>query len=308
MINHAKRILLIADIEGSSGCWNYRGSSFMTDEWARACLEMTHDVNTVAEALFESGVEKLRIKDFHRTGFNLLPELIDPRSELVHGYKTGPVPGIGDPGKCDSVIFLGMHAASGTDGFLAHTLTSRISQLEVNGRPLAEVELFSASAANYGLRPLFFSGCPVACEQAGAIIRNISLYPIDKCSGLEHFDVRSWRDGLKESVINALENKSTIPYQPAGPFTVLVRMRDGEAAARKIAKRWDFELQGPQIVIKAQDFDELYMNLIRACYLTPVVEKTLPLCLIAYNLWGRFGLAWVRRRLRVLMNSEQFEF
>ena len=228
MTNHAKRILLIADIEGSSGCWNYRGSSFMTDDWARACLEMTRDVNTVAEALFESGVDKLRIIDFHRTGFNLLPELIDSRSELVHGYKSGPVPGIGDPDKCDSVIFLGMHAASGTDGFLAHTLTSRISQLEVNGRPLAEVELFSASVAKYGLRPLFFSGCPVACEQAVAIIKNISLYPIDKSTGRQYFNVRSWRDGLKKSVINALENKSTIPYQPAGPFKALVRMRGGE--------------------------------------------------------------------------------
>ena len=236
MTNHAKRILLIADIEGSSGCWNYQGSSFMTDDWARACLEMTRDVNTVAEALFESGVDKLRIIDFHRTGFNLLPELIDSRSELVHGYKSGPVPGIGDPDKCDSVIFLGMHAASGTDGFLAHTLTSRISQLEVNGRPLAEVELFSASVAKYGLRPLFFSGCPVACEQAGAIIKNISLYPIDKSTGRQYFNVRSWRDGLKKSVINALENKSTIPYQPAGPFKALVRMRGGRICCTKNCK------------------------------------------------------------------------
>ena len=308
MANHAKRILLIADIEGSSGCWNYQGSSFMTDDWARACLEMTRDVNTVAEALFESGVEKLKIKDFHRTGYNLLPELIDPRSELVHGYKSGPVPGIGDPGNCDSVIFLGMHAASGTDGFLAHTLTSRISQLEVNGRPLAEIELFSASVANYGLRPLFFSGCPLACEQAGAVIKNISLYPIDKGMGRQHFDVRSWRAGLKKSVIRALDNKSTIPYQPVGPFTVLVKMRDGEAAARKIAKRWNLELQGAQILIKTQDIHELYVQLIRACYLTPMVEKTLPLGLFAYNLRGRIGIAWVRRRLRVLKNSEQFEY
>ena len=38
-----------------------------------------------------------------------------------------------------------MHAASGTDGFLSHTLTSRIAQLEVNRRPLAEVELFAVS-------------------------------------------------------------------------------------------------------------------------------------------------------------------
>jgi hypothetical protein len=43
---------------------------------------------------------------------------------------------------------------------------------------------------------------------------------------------------------------------------------------------------------------ELFMHLIRICYLTPLVEKTLPFCLMAYNLWGRFSLAWIRRQIR----------
>ena len=43
---------------------------------------------------------------------------------------------------------------------------------------------------------------------------------------------------------------------------------------------------------------ELFMQLIRICYLTPLVEKMLPLGLAAYNLWGRFGLAWTRRQIR----------
>jgi hypothetical protein len=67
-----KRILIIADIEGSSGCWNYRASSFMTPEWARACVEMSRDVSVVVKALLDAGVEHISIKDFHRTGYNLL--------------------------------------------------------------------------------------------------------------------------------------------------------------------------------------------------------------------------------------------
>jgi len=43
--------LIIADIEGSSGCWSYRASSFMTKDWARACLEMTRDVQAVVQPL-----------------------------------------------------------------------------------------------------------------------------------------------------------------------------------------------------------------------------------------------------------------
>ena len=40
------------------------------------------------------------------------------------------------------------------------------------------------------------------------------------------------------------------------------------------------------------------MHLIRICYLTPLVGKMLLPCLAVYNLWGRFGLAWIRRQIR----------
>jgi D-amino peptidase len=180
MSKRFNRILIIADIEGSSGCWNYRASSFMTPEWSRACAAMTRDVNSVVAALFESGVEHIRVKDFHRTGYNLLPELTDPRAEIIHGYHSGPVPGVGKPKDAQAVMFLGMHAASGTEGFLAHTLTSRIARLEVNGEPLAEVELFASALAPFGVRPIFFTGCPLVCEQARAAIPNIFTYSIYK--------------------------------------------------------------------------------------------------------------------------------
>lgn len=295
-----KNVLIVADIEGSSGCWDYRASSFLTPEWARACIAMTRDVDVVAKALLDSGAEHIRIKDFHRTGYNLLPEIINANSEIAHGYRRGPVAGLGDPGRAQAAIFMGMHAASGTDGFLAHTLTSRIEQLEVNGRPMAEIELFASSLAPFGIRPIFFSGCPTACGQARAVIRNIAVYPIDKAVGIERFDTELWRSGLAKAVVESLENDLTVPYQPEGPFRALVKMRDGESAARKIAYRWKFECKGCQILINAPNIQELYMDLIRLCYLTPLLEKTLPISIFMHNLWGRIGLAWVRRQIRRL--------
>ncbi len=298
-----RNVLIIADIEGSSGCWDYRASSFMTPEWARACVAMTLDVRAVVDALFTDGVEHITIKDFHRTGYNLLPEMINANSEIIHGYRRGPVPGLGDPGQAQAVIFMGMHAASGTDGFLAHTLTSRIARLEVNGKPMAEIELFASALAPFGIRPIFFSGCPVACEQAEAVIDNISRYPIDKRTGVENFDTGVWRSGLARSVVESLENDLSVPYQPDGPMQARVTMRDGEATARKIAKRWKLDFQNDRILINAAHVRELYNALIRICYLTPLLEKMLPGCLFAYNLWGRIGLSWVRRHIKKPNNS-----
>jgi D-aminopeptidase len=289
-------VLIIADIEGSSGCWNYRASSFMTDEWSRACVEMSRDVNAVVSALLDAGVKQVKVKDFHRTAHNLLPELIDPRSRVVAGYKRGPVPGIGDPGNAESAMFLGMHAASGTEGFLPHTLTSRFKGLTVNGRPLAEVQLFAASLAPFGVKPIFFSGCPVACAQAEEAIKGIQTYLIDKSPGQEAFNAELWRSGLARSAVASVLNSAAEPYEVEGPLKAVVTVRDGKKVARKLALRWGFVCEGPQILLEASDMHQLYGDLVKLCYLTPFTEKMLPAVLFLNNLKGRIGLSWVRRR------------
>jgi D-aminopeptidase len=301
MVTRFENVLIIADIEGSSGCWDYRASKFLTDEWSRACVEMTMDVNAVVRGLFDAGVKQVTVKDFHRTGYNLLPDMIDPMARVVLGYRQDPVPGLGNPGDAEAVMFLGMHAASGTEGFMAHTLTSRIIWLELNRKPLAEVELFSASLAPYGIRPIFFSGCPTACGQAQAAISRISTYPIDKSDGPALFDAHLWRAGLVHAALESLNNLDTEPYVVSGPFRAEVTMVDGERSARKLAKRWGFDQEGGRIFIEAADIHELYRDLIRLCYLTPLTEKTLPWGLSLYNFTGRLGLDWVRWRQRSVL-------
>ena len=293
-----KHVLIIADIEGSSGCFSYESSSFMTSSWPHACLEMTRDVDTAVKAVLAAGIPQVTVKDFHRTGYNLLPERIDSRAKVVSGYRWKPVPGIGSPGSAEGVLFLGMHAASGSTGFLAHTLTSRIQALLLNGQPLPEVSLFAASLAPYNIRPIFFSGCPVACRQATSTIPGIHTYPIDKTPGPNRFDAVQWRKELGSSITAALAGSYPDPYSPVGPFKVVASMRAGEAAARKLAQQWRLQHQGADLHLRAETLDQIYLQLIRLCYLTPWSAKILPVSLALNNLKGRWGLAWVRRKLK----------
>jgi D-amino peptidase len=304
MITGLDSVLIIADIEGSSGCWSYRASAFKTNEWVEACVEMTRDVAAVVHALFENGVHRVIVKDFHRTGFNLLPEMIDSRARVVQGYKVGPVPGIGDPGSVGAVLFLGMHAASGSNGFMAHTLTSRIRHLEVNGELLPEVSLFAGSVAPYGVRPIFFSGCPVACDQARATIPGIHTYSIDKSVGRQEFAAGPWRQELARAAVSALRNAQTFPFDPPGPFHTKVTLREGAPAAQKMAARWGFHRQGADIILRNTRLGDLYLDLIRICYLTPMAERVLPLAVAASNLRGRAGLAWLRHQINKRVKYE----
>ena len=118
--------------------------------------------------------------------------------------------------------------------------------------------------------------------------------------GAGQFNAETWRAGLAKSAVDALQNDQTVPYKPEGPLRAVIQMRDANSVAPKIANRWNLRIAGNQIIFNAPDIKALYMELIRICYLTPLVEKTLPFCLAAYNLWGRVGLAWVRRHIRTL--------
>jgi D-aminopeptidase len=160
---------------------------------------------------------------------------------------------------------------------------------------MAEVALFASSLAPYGIRPIFFSGCPVACAQAKEIIPQIHTCSLDKTTGPDKFDAKRWREMLVQSVIAALNNDSTEPYFPRGPFEAVITMRDGERIAQKLSMRWGHAQEGANIFIKADDIHILYMELIRLCYLTPLIVKVLPFALFVSNLRGRLGLAWLRR-------------
>jgi D-amino peptidase len=262
---------------------------------------MSRDVDAVVRALFDAGARQVTVKDFHRTAYNLLPECIDGRAELVSGCRRGPVPGIGSPAGAQALMMIGMHAASGTGGFLAHTFTSRIADLRVDGAAVPEAVFFSASVASFGVRPVFFSGCPHACRQAEKAIAGIETYPIEKGGGPgRRFDGPAWRRGLAAAAGGALRNRSTAPLRLPGPFTAEVRMRDGVGPARRLGRRWHLKARGDRITVRAPDFQRLYMAMIRLCYLTPAVERVLPLGLCLFNLGGRLGRAWARHRLKAM--------
>ena len=291
-------ILILADIEGSSGCWSRRAAAFKTREWAAACLALTQDVDAVVRALFKNGVRRVTVKDFHRNGYNLLADRIDSRAEIVQGYRRGPIIGIGDPGDARAAMLIGMHAASGTDGFLAHTLTSRTTGIRVNGRLLSEAVLFSGALAPYGVRPVFASGGPIACAQAGRSIAGIRTFAMaDKSTDKEGFDAAGWRKSLAAAAIESLSHVDTEPVIMNGPLETLIRMRDGVAAASKLAGRWRLDHSGDTIRFVSTGLPELYEKLVRLFYLTPLLEKCLPAALLFNDLRGRAGLRWVRKRL-----------
>lgn len=291
-----KKILLLADIEGSSECLDYESTRFMGKGWPRACRGMTRDVNAVVRALFDAGVTDVIVKDFHRTGYNLFKSGIDSRANLVQGYKKSPVPGIGHTYGATGLIMTGMHAPSGSDGFLAHTLTSRITQLIVNGEMMSEAQLFAASLSPFELAPLFISGCPAACTQAAGAIEHLNTFSIDNKATMSEAERRMWREELGKQAARAASTVCGRPYLPKGPFNARLVLKGSSEATAARAARWGWPCENGVIRIQARDIHDLYAALLRMVYFTPVSFKMLPALLPAYHVMGRAGLAWARRQ------------
>ena len=293
-------ISILADIEGSSGCVDRSSAQFATDSWSQACLGMTRDVQCVIQRLLNEGYKRIIVQDFHRTGFNLYPEGIDQRAILLQGYRPGIFPGMGTPPRRGALCLLGMHAASGTDGFLAHTLTSRISRLRLAGEPLSESELFGRSLQELGLTPIFVSGGEQACQQAQRALPSIATFSRPWPPQPEPY-WEEWREQHAEAVGTAIQTFQkrgvALALPPRKRLSIQCTFRT-EQEAQRVATHWNLRRQGSTVEIEATSYLEAYQTLVKCAYLTPLLEKVLPLALRLYRIIGRTGLQWARSRLR----------
>lgn len=297
------KILILADIEGSTACLKREDAQLFNDGWVDACVGLTRDLNEICSSLLQSGATHIRIKDFHRTGYNIFKELLIDGVELDQGYKSGPVIGIGDVRGYDLLMMVGLHAASGTPGFLPHTLTSKLSEIEVNEHPLCEAELFASSVADYGLRPAFFSGCQEACSQAAWVIPGLFICEVEKPLSKPAVEIRKKLAAIAAEALTTFKrspDRLPLPHRPAGPFDARITMRDGAEVAEKMRKRWKLKGSSDIIEFSAPDMNALYWQLIRIAYLTPAICRSLEFSLRAANLVGKIAHLWARRRLNKL--------
>jgi D-amino peptidase len=268
-----KTAYVLADIEGSTGVWT-KAQTQKGRPWQEARVALTEDLNAVAQALFERGAGRIILKDWHRTGFNIIPSDLDPRIHLISGYYAGPAIGFGDLHGADFALFVGFHASSGNpQGFLPHTLTSRIAEIVVNGQRICEAELFASVLSRFRVPVCFFSGCPAACDEIKERMPWVVTYPlpkdpqIDSDPRLRNQYIQKMREGLRAKIHEIPDHPETLPlFAMAPPFDCQVYFHDEDQARRM--NPWNFPQQGKSLLFHAASFPELYENLLKIAYFT----------------------------------------
>ena len=284
---------IVADLEGSTGAWTKAHTLLGTREWQEARVDLTRDINAVVESLLEMGVKGVIVKDFHRTGYNLIPRYLDRRAKLVSGYYVGPAVGYGKLHGADFALLVGLHASGGNEnGFLPHTLTSRIAEIRVNGKKLCEAELFATVLSAFHVPVCFFSGCPAACQEVKEKMGWVTTYAIPKEMTVYRDEekrrdyIAQKREGLRRKIKEISDPKSKPLFTMETPFDCQVIFHE-EAEARRM-NPWGFSQQGQIIQFHTEQFGELYQNLLKIAYFPKLAYQlrsiVLPLTRLAWKI------------------------
>ena len=135
------RAFISIDMEGIAGIAYLRQTMRGSDDYPAGRELMTREANAAIAGAFEGGAREVVVNDSHGDMYNLLPEALDPRAELILGTPKVPLSMMqGFSADFDVALFIGYHAAAGTEAaVLDHTYAGRtLYEVRLNGEPCTE--------------------------------------------------------------------------------------------------------------------------------------------------------------------------
>jgi D-amino peptidase len=224
------RVYLSADIEGSTGIahWDEAEKQHADYAWFRS--RMNDEVAAACHGAILGGATEITVKDAHASGRNLIPDRLPRPARLIRGWSGHPYQMVQELDDSYGAIgFVGYHSPSASGGHpLSHTLTGKFSLIEVGGRRMSELALFSTLAAVHRVPTAFVSGDGRLCDEARE--RFPAAVVVESGRGVGHSTVaRHPEDVLAElraGVAEAVRKAPTLRAEPpVGPFELEVRFR-----------------------------------------------------------------------------------
>ena len=266
-------IFVSIDMEGIAGISTLQQVWRGSDDFPASRRLMTLEANAAVEGAFQGGASSVVVNDSHGDMYNLLPEGLDPRAELIIGSpKTlSMMQGFGPD--FEVALFVGYHAAAGTQAaVLDHTYSGRlIYEVRLNGEPATEAELNAAFAGTYGVPVGLVTGDDKACAQAAKRLPGIRTVVVKEGYGrnvAKSLHPSAARDAIRKAAAETVAARGELhPYRPGPPFVLEADVAN-TSAADLCALAPGTDRVGPRTVrFEAQDFREGFRCLLAWTYL-----------------------------------------
>jgi D-amino peptidase len=160
------KIYISADIEGVTGIDHWDETLLGATNYDLFREQMTREVIAACEGAIAAGATEIIVKDAHHTGRNILPHRLPEPVNLIRGWSRHPYSMVQELNSSfTALVLIGYHSRAGSGANpLAHTLTTDINQLKLNGQPVAEFHLMAMTAASEGVPVVFVSGDAALCQ------------------------------------------------------------------------------------------------------------------------------------------------
>ena len=258
MSNDGPKIYVVADSEGPTGVAEYWARNLPpTSPRLRPFRElMTGDVNAAVQGCFNAGASAVVVKDDGFRDRNLLPELLDPRAQLI--LSGGPLlKGLDE--HFAGVMLVGFHAMEGaTDAVLAHTWSSaRRRRYWFNGREGGELAAYAIAAGHdHGVPIIMATGCTGLCREAHAWLgQDLVTVPVKQLrpdGTVDLFPAADTHPQIRAGARVAVERAHHCqPYRTRFPLAVRLQLTDPETTTGYVAWRrqhkpdWPARRTGP---------------------------------------------------------------
>ena len=236
------KIYIIADIEGVAGEVFYEHcaqdmSPLAHDHLVRNRVLLTEEVNAAARGAFDAGAETVVVHDHHGCGYNIMPELMDKRLELIHGRADENLtmrvlhPDLDE--SVDAILLVGMHPKAGTKGGgTPHSLIC-VRDAEGHEHELSEATMSIAAAGDYDVPCAFISGDRAVVEDALQLVPGMANVVTKKHYAPQlarTIAPELARERIRAGVREGLARFEDIaPFRIPGPCTIQVADRDPAA-------------------------------------------------------------------------------
>ena len=164
-----------ADIEGTAGIVNWKETE-PGDQYGYFAEQMTGEVAAACQGALDGGATEILVRDAHDSARNLNPAKLPRKTRVLRGWTGGPytmMDGINET--YSAAAMTGYHTCAASNGNpLAHTMTTSIEKVTINGMPCSEFMINAYIAAYNEVPVIFVSGDTMLCELAKELCPNIT--------------------------------------------------------------------------------------------------------------------------------------
>ena len=175
-----KKFFLSADIEGTAGivCWDE--TEFGSPRYDYFANQMSAEVAAACRGLIDAGADDILVRDAHDSARNIRPDKLPIQARIMRNWERHPysmMSGLDE--SFDGVVFTGYHSAVGWDtNPLSHTMTTRITEMTLNGQVCSELMMNCLTASMLGVPIVAVTGDRGLCEWITTVLPRVATVPV----------------------------------------------------------------------------------------------------------------------------------